>query len=324
MRLTLVVFLVTIQATANHLSSPNGRIQVNIETHQHTLYYTVDVDGKNLINRSKLGLSYFAASAPAIQGRQENWNLLSIVPVQAVDESWRPVFGKRSRVRNHYREIQVNYRSEISGQRRSQSVIRSLFFRVYDDGIAFRHRLTSEQAGLALGIRESLSEINFAEKMKWSYYQVEKEPMGPVPAASLNPRSITYPAYTELDSGLHVALLEAHLRDTAPMRFLPSGRSNGLRIQQEMNKPSNEVWMPWRVVMVGDNAGQLIDSDLVVNLNPKVEPTGSPMDETRNLLLGLACPWLRIARWFYIRYQFRILETIYRLGCRDGRSLPGD
>ena len=29
--------------------------------------------------------------------------------------------------------------------------------------------------------------------------------------------------------------------------------------------------LPWSVIMVGDTAGQLIDSDMIVNLNPKAD-----------------------------------------------------
>lgn len=55
------------------------------------------------------------------------------------DETWEPVWGENSHIRNRYNELFVELEKPSNGR------FMNLRFRVYDDGVGFRYEFPSQQ-----------------------------------------------------------------------------------------------------------------------------------------------------------------------------------
>ncbi|MFC4013639.1 glycoside hydrolase family 97 N-terminal domain-containing protein [Nonomuraea purpurea] len=123
------------EAGAQVVTSPNGDLRVAITTVDGRLTYSVNGRGKALVGASGLGVD--------LAGRPSLTQGMSIDSVErrTIDETWKPVWGTSSKVRNHARELTVHAVQAGTGFRLD------LVFRVFDDGVGFRYRFP-EQSGL--------------------------------------------------------------------------------------------------------------------------------------------------------------------------------
>ena len=64
------------------------------------------------------------------------------VKTSTFDETWHPVWGEESAIRNHYNELLVCMEQEGTGY------LMNIRFRLYDDGLGFRYEFP-KQRGLA-------------------------------------------------------------------------------------------------------------------------------------------------------------------------------
>ena len=107
--------------------SPNGEIQVNIFEDKKYLKYSVIYNSKNVIAKSKLGLIFKNGTMFPEQ------NFSSSFEVNAHKNIWELPWGETRKVKDHYNEAKITFEN-------NQDVkIGHIFFRVYDDGIAFRY-----------------------------------------------------------------------------------------------------------------------------------------------------------------------------------------
>ena len=241
------------------VSSPDGRLEVTIWEEAGEIRYRIDSGQKPLVRSSRIGYQF--RSSAQREPFKPSWSFQEkSVSKKMTDEQWTPVFGKRAQVRNHFTELTILATSE-SGS--GVSVV--LVFRVYDDGVAFRQIIDAGSKESGLTLEQCLSTIQWVEDLDWWSYRREQAPI-----KGMNP--MQYPVYADAPTGQAVVVTEGHLRDIAAMTLSSSG--TGLRIESAtgFELPTAPYKLPWRVIMVGDSAGQLIDSDLIVNLNPKADP----------------------------------------------------
>ncbi|HYP54277.1 MAG TPA: glycoside hydrolase family 97 protein, partial [Pyrinomonadaceae bacterium] len=236
--------------------------------------YSVSYDGRTLVNPSSLGL-VFKEGGPLSAGMA-----VTRTRRRARDSTYRLVVGKASHARDRYREMTVSV-AEVAGARRRLELV----FRAYDDGVAFRYEIPA-QAGLReFEIVDERSEFRFAGDYKcWAmqlrtfHSNYEKE-FDALSVGRIKPGAkIGLPVTIQPDAGPALAVAEADLRDYAGMylhglegvpnalvsRLSPfGGREEGSAVRASAPHQS-----PWRVIMVGDAPGRLIESTLLLNLNP--------------------------------------------------------
>ncbi len=185
--------------------------------------------------------------------------------------------GKTSSARDHYCEMRLTLEEDLAPKRRFD-----ITFRAYDDGVAFRYAL-AEQNGLSA----------FHLAAEHSAFALTGDPyMYVLPLPSFTtPYEARYrklrlseistdallaaPLLVEFSEDAWVAITEADLNDYAGM-YLSGTPEGGLttRLSVRPDDPQLKVKSslphssPWRVVMIADNPGRLIESNLVTNLNP--------------------------------------------------------
>ncbi|MEP4077232.1 glycoside hydrolase family 97 N-terminal domain-containing protein [Haloferula sp.] len=244
------------------VESPNQKLKLSVSEQAGKIRYEVSSMDELIVKRSNVGIAYTLGKNQSLGGLK--WSIdKDSISKQTIDETWEPVFGKRAVVRNNYNELTItaksNHDSELSVD---------VIFRAYDDGVAFRQVVGTGNTAAGklsnLSIERCLSTINFTKPLDWWSYRREQEP-------SKRGKTVEYPLFTEMSADRVVVVTEGHLRDMGAMKL--NKTKGGLEIISAKNfrLPSLPYTMPWRVVMIGDTAGQLLDSDLIVNLNPKAD-----------------------------------------------------
>ncbi|MBM3880887.1 MAG: glycoside hydrolase family 97 protein [Verrucomicrobia bacterium] len=219
--------------------------------------YQVAYRNKPIIRDSRLGL---ALVPTPLQSGFEIVNLAT----SRHDNTWRPVYGERSVVRDRYRQIVVLLR-ETEPPRR----LLELTLRAYNQGAAFRYALP-EQPGLErIVLARELTEFRFTDDHPaWAVYSAQGN-YERVPLSQLRP-GCERPLTIQVAEDVWVALAEARLVDYARMKLAPlTGEPHSL-ISDLSSRVETALPLvtPWRVVMVADRPGRLLENnDLLLNLN---------------------------------------------------------
>lgn len=238
--------------------SPNGRITVTID--KNPLTYQVKLDGKLLIDQSRLGLMMSDTSFHSAFEIQE-------VSRNIIKENWIPVWGTDSVVLNHYQELKLKLANKDDRWM-------DLCFRVFDDGVGFRYEIPKQERVDSLVILDEITEFNFAQSaMAWSIPANYESYEFLYRTCSLDSvQSANTPITLRTDDGTYMSIHEANLTNYAGMTLINKGGNNFEcdlvpwpdRIKV---KAKTSLMSPWRTIMITDHAGELIESHLTQNLN---------------------------------------------------------
>ncbi|HEY9489046.1 MAG TPA: glycoside hydrolase family 97 N-terminal domain-containing protein, partial [Chryseosolibacter sp.] len=114
----LLLFRVLIISAQDHITSPDNSIQVSV-TSGESLLISAQYKGTTILKPSEIGLH--------IRNVKPNWNIRK-TSIRKIDENiFPPVAEKRKIIRDHYHELNIEFKSKISLQ-----------IRVYNDGFAYR------------------------------------------------------------------------------------------------------------------------------------------------------------------------------------------
>ena len=235
------------------------------------LRYSVLFHGKPLVEDSPMGLKLEGAGpalGPAMTVAKHEKN--------SSDQTYTVPVGKTSSVRDHFNSARADFQDK-DGHRLSVEM------RAYDDGVAFRYILP-EQPGLSSGnIERELTEFHYAKDaitypLVVENYQSSYEDEYQVRQVSGLHRDwlIALPFLANVPGVGWVAITEADIENYAGMYVRKAGAPFAVRadLSPRLDKPSVAVQAdlpvttPWRVLMVGDEPGRLVESNIILNLNP--------------------------------------------------------
>ncbi len=251
------------------VSSPDGKIKVTFMLTEGVPYYQVSRSGKDVIKTSKLGF-IFKDAAPL------NQNLTNIGSQKSsFDETWTQPWGEVKEIRNHYNELRIQLEETTDAPRRM-----NLIFRVYDYGLGFRYELPEQDHLSDFQIMNEETEfVLTGDHQAWwipAYqreryeYLYNKSLLSSIPVDSI--RAVHTPMTLETADGLFMSFHEANLTDYASMTLAGFQNntlhcdlvpwSDGVKV-----KSSTPLQTPWRTIQIAENAGDLITSYLILNLN---------------------------------------------------------
>jgi alpha-glucosidase len=261
------------------VASPGATVAVTVRMSSGHLEYKVDCAGRELIPYSPLGI------VRADQGFAENLQFGEATKPRRVDETYTMPHGKRRVCRDRYNESILKLRNG-SGARLE------LVVRAYDDGAAFRYRfpedsdrtytVTKELTGFQLSKNGKVWLCPYDKATKYApAYETYCADGVPVGTASSNEEGWAFPLlYQNADASAWALITEAatngtycgcRLEQNAPgglyrIRFPNEGEGNSTG---NVNPSSTLPWAtPWRVIIVGESLGTIVESTLVTNLNP--------------------------------------------------------
>jgi alpha-glucosidase len=250
------------------LLSPNGKMTFNFSIHEGRPVYNVLFIGKQVIGNSELGLNF--------QDRPFNENIHLGKPVyhEAV-ETYELIVGKTKNVNDPYREVLIPLSDNATNARQV-----NLHVRAFNDGIAFRYEFP-QQAGLSsLVLTEETTRFRIEGNSKAhalflpNYTSSHEGEYTTVSMQDMREDSLMdMPAMFELPNGIFLGITEAALIDYAGMYLMKSDGILTSKLSPLPNQQSIKVkanlphHSPWRVLMISDRIGALIESNLITDLN---------------------------------------------------------
>lgn len=153
LNLSLILLFATV-SFGQQLKSPNGNFTMEFAlSNDGTPTYQLNYKGKQVIKTSKLGfelkskdmdMEFDSQKTVEIEKARAMTNLQSGFKVSDVknssfDETWKPVWGEVSSIRNHYNELTVTLHQEKTDR---AMIIR---FRLFDDGLGFRYEFPEQK-----------------------------------------------------------------------------------------------------------------------------------------------------------------------------------
>ncbi|MBN1182774.1 MAG: glycoside hydrolase family 97 protein [Bacteroidales bacterium] len=250
------------------VQSPGGGLSVEMIVGENGLTYKVFNNTIPLVNESALGIVL-----PTNDTLGKGMEVVDIKQ-NSVDTTWEQPWGEKRYIRNNYNELYV-YLQEIEGLTRKMNII----FRVFDDGIGFRYEIPAQENIDTLIIMDELTEFAFEgdHKAWWipayrdnRYEYLYKE------SKISEMDTVHTPLTMETEDGICISIHEANLTNYASMTLASDNKtklkcdlvpwSDGVKV-----KTSAPMVTPWRTIQIADNAGGLITSYLILNLNEPCE-----------------------------------------------------
>ncbi len=285
-----ILLCVSIVAQALTFSSPNGRLHCDFLVIDSVPTYTLRFDGKEVVKTSSLGFEL-----EQNEDLKSGFELLPTSSGRFFDETWKPVLGEVSEIRNKYNELSVNLL-----QKRTQRTMR-IVFRLFDDGLAFRFefdkqpnlgyfRIADECTQFALAADHKAFWIPGSFDTNEYYYSTTR--LSEVDAFLADGRAIgthnvfaknavQTPLMMKSDDGLYINIFEAALVDYPAMCLMIDYEKLVLQSALAPSAVGTKAFMqtpcrtPWRTILVSDKATDILASKTILNLNEpcKIEDT---------------------------------------------------
>ena len=227
---------------AHQVESPSGKAVVTVSGVGGGLHYAVRWNDRPIIPPSAISL---LDSGCQMTGSE----------ITTIDSTWKPVWGERSEVRDHARELRLKLRS---GEEAFELQVRA-----YDDGVALRFVMPEGMDGANFRC-----EHRFDPSARYWWTIGEHEPPGPVELTkNMFEKGAGLPLVVDAGASGHAAVLESDLY-SAPafgtMRLRVAG--DPLRPLTESKGAAGARITPWRVILLGDNAAGLRMSTTALNV----------------------------------------------------------
>ena len=291
-KILLLALLTCAASLAQTVSSPDGSYIFTLHATEDRIGYDITFHGERIVANSELGVeidnSLFESalgipndipepSSPTLSLSRRSWgyNLqLKSSETGERDTTWTPFYGENAAIRDHYRQLTLHFtKGEAANRVADYKFDKRRFYcmdievRAYDEGVAIRYVFPEQSNGLFLNITGERTSFTLPEGSTVFHAAWAQDQYRELPLKELYEES-ERPLLLHLPSGTWVALLEAAMVDYARGKFSLAG-DNTLQVSLfsgvEVMSP---YATPWRVVMAGHRAVDLINhKDLVLNLN---------------------------------------------------------
>ncbi len=260
------------------VNSPDGNISIKIDV-GNNLNYSVYLADKLIIGDSKISFRF--SQAPPLGDDLEALD----AQILSEDNTWKPVLKRFDKIRNQYNGIRLQLKEKKFPER-----LMNLEFRVYNDGVAFQTTFPKQFGDREFVLIDELSEFNFTENYTcWavnygSYTTSQEVEFFERKVGDISPEMVIgLPMTVEIGKNCYVAVTEAELTDYAGMylKANPTAGDFSMRTALSPRKGQPEKGekvhfqtphkTPWRVLMIGETPGDLVESEIIQNLNKPCE-----------------------------------------------------
>ncbi|HZK92888.1 MAG TPA: glycoside hydrolase family 97 protein [Prolixibacteraceae bacterium] len=248
--------------------SPNGDIKFSLELTKNIPVYKVSFKKQELINHSSISLDF--DNGPFGENLKINKPI-----TKSIDETYDLVVGKTKHVRNYYKEITIPLEEKAQPFRKLNLVVRA-----YNDGVAFRYEFPKQKSWSSFVMYDENSMFNLqgnprvltlflpsytsSHEGKYTYLNYDE---------IQDDKLMDMPTLFEFPNKVYLAITDAALVDYAGMYL---AKDNGIlraklsplpgqdKIKVKADVPHRS---PWRVMMISDRMGALLESNIITNLN---------------------------------------------------------
>lgn len=266
------------------LSSPNGKYQFVFSQKDGKLTYRLDYAGKQVVEEGELGVNIDNHLVESAMGIPVDTNRVwtkgmevTSVEHRSEDNTWKTVYGEYSQIRDHYNEMTLHlmkggkHDNSGNGYDKRQQYLFDIIVRAYDEGVAIRYHFPEATNGLFMHITDDLTSFRFApgaEAYHYAWAQSHANKVKLLKSEAAWKEEAERPLTLHLANGLYAAIGEATLTDFVRGKLK---LKTDHELQMAMFDSADIITaydMPWRFIMVGEKAIDLINNkQLVLNLN---------------------------------------------------------
>ena len=254
------------------VKSPDGKINYQYTITNGQPSYSVSFNGKNVIDESDLSMNF-----------KENGFLKNLKVTHSakkkINETYDLIVGKSKNIENNCNELRVDLRENSDPGRQLVFVIRT-----YNDGVAFRYEFPEQKNWKSFEMTDELTYFNISQNptvysLWWGNYNNDHEGLyNIVPFNKIKKDTLLdMPALLNFSDKIYMAITEANLRDYAGMylkkkegklvsQLSPLQGQEKIKVKADLPHKS-----PWRVIMLSDDVGDLIESNIITNVSDPLE-----------------------------------------------------
>lgn len=280
---TVFFVFVTSIAIGQSRFSPNKQMEVvfSLSTDGKPTY-TLTYKGQAVVLESHLGFEVVDA-VPLL----ENFRVVD-VSYDTKNEIWEPVWGEESSIQNHYNEMAVFLEQEDTNRKMN------IRFRVYNDGIGFRYEFPVQQQMGHFIIKQERTAFAMTgnhtafwipgdyDTQEYDYTTSRLSEIetlfdsaltGNASQEQFSKTGIQTALMLKTDDGLYINLHEAALIDYPAMHLNLDSKTLTLESWLTPDAVGNMAYIvtphntPWRTIIVGDDARDILASRMTYNLN---------------------------------------------------------
>ena len=286
-----IASLLTCQAMqAEELLSPSGDIKLDFRLAEGGApVYSLEYKGEPVIAESHLGIRLNNSGL-------FDWFEIADVSKSEFDETWEPVWGEESEIRDRHNEMAVTLRQTSSDRR---MVIR---FRLFDDGLGFRYEFPEQGNLVYFVIADELTEFAMTgdhtawwipgdyDTQEYDYTEsrlseirglLEGAVSGNLSQTIFSSTGVQTALQMKTDDGIYINLHEAALVNYPAMHLELDDTKMVFKAHLTPDPNGDLAYMqtpcttPWRTVIVADDARDILASRITLNLNEpcKIEDT---------------------------------------------------
>ena len=308
----ILCFILTVGIVrAQELKSPNGNFTMEFSlTVDGKPTYQLSYEGKEIVKKSTLGFDFksnlkemeFEAQKEVEKEKAMKMaNFKSgfeVVDVKhsSFDETWTPVWGEVSQIRNHYNEMAVQLNQKNTDR---QMLIR---FRLFDDGLGFRYEFPEQKNLTYFVIKEERTQFALTgDHTTWwiagdydtQEYDYTESKLSEIPGlyfssmqsnASQTPMpvpGVQTALMMKSKEGIYINLHEAALIDFPAMSLALDAKNYVLESHLTPDALGDKGYVqapfntPWRTIIASNDARDILSSKMTYNLNEpsKIEDT---------------------------------------------------
>ena len=251
------------------VTSPDKHIKFTMQVSPDELSYDVSYKKQPLVSKSQLGFEF------------DNGTFSSNLKVgkinrKEIDETYELVVGKVRIARNHCNELIVPLTEKSSPKRTIHLVAR-----VFNDGVAFRYEFPEQDGWNSCVIYDEKTQFNLQNNPKAllmylpGYINSHEALYDHVDYNAVKENTlIEMPATFHYGNDLFVSITEAAIRDFAGLYLIKDKSGMNARLTPKLGQEKIKVEIdefphcsPWRVYLISDHAGGLLESNVITSLN---------------------------------------------------------
>ncbi|MFT3704297.1 MAG: glycoside hydrolase family 97 protein [Agriterribacter sp.] len=289
--------LASAQEAPKDLFSPDKKVLIRFQIGSddkkaetaRQLYYSVSLNGKWLLKPSALSLDI--KNYPALGSAVKLVN----ASTASTDETYHLVAGKASDVRNQYNTLQLELEETEAPKRKL-----IMEARAYNDAVAFRYNVPEQETtkdsfqlkNETTQFHFSTDAITYAQVLPHYQSMYESEYLK-LPVSAFSNQGgvksnilIGLPMLAEIPGAGWLAIAETNLQGYTSMYLTnPAGGWSGHTMESRLSPRMDSSGVAligkgafhsaWRVIMVGDHPGKIIESNAVMSTSPATTLTNT-------------------------------------------------
>ena len=239
------------------VKSPDGHLIITAAVANGVIRYAFSAHGARLIYSSSMGLDFGQSGIIPSPG----WKVGKVIK-RRVNNTWKPVWGKRAVERDQYNETTI----QLQGPRIPFDKLH-IVIRAYNDGVAFRYEVPGNANGKEDTCQRELTTFNFEGDYTSWFYNGEQANLGPDKLTEVQGKRNPVMTIKAADDA-YMAILEADLRSGSPVVLSSRKGKTVFSVVSSPGMIKPGYLSSWRVILYGKTPGALVDSHVIALLNP--------------------------------------------------------